>query len=727
MGKRVRDKDLYTMTGSFPYQALRGMRTKLLLLIQLLFWILMATASQAATYTVNSTDDEADTNPGDLICQTASVKCSLRAAIQTANATPNSQDAFGVTQPDVIAIPAGTYTLTIGGASEDLEDPAATGDLDITESVDITGDGSNNTIIDGNNSDRVFQIMSGAKVSISGVTIQHGFVTNDNGGGINNSGILTLNSSTISSNVVDTIVSGGGGGGIYNQGDLTLENCTIDSNRAGTGTAAGGGGIQNEGATGVGSNTVRTTIIGSTVSNNTAPLGAGVRNLFGRVDIDISVIESNTADFSGGGVENVGGSATISRTAIRNNTAPQNGGGIDNLGAMDIGNSTIYGNQTLGINPGGTGGAGAGVFNSGDGILNLFNSTISGNNALIGGGIYNHREILSTNSTIFDNSATSGGSEVYACGNKDESLGLGCDNGITDSAENIVIHTKFVNTIVGNTSTSTNCDGDVAHLITSNGHNIETANSCGFASTGDMSNVATSSLFDSGLADNGGSVPSLLTFSIPTTSPAHNAADLASCPVIDERGFKRDEGDGLCDIGAYEISTTANFAVLDLALDIQYKSATPQNGAVQTTITLTVLNKGPLKGTNIVLTGKLPSSLAWLKITSLTAGASGGTCSLTPTGFTCTIASIDAYKSADFFLAVLVTQAGSFVLDAEVTSDQADNFRPDNTKSITVTIPTVDSSTSGGNNFSGSGGGGIMDWLSLMVLLTPAARRIPRH
>jgi len=56
---------------------------------------------------------------------------------------------------------AGTFLLTIAGTDENA---AATGDLDINRSVKIEGKGAGSTIVDGNQLDRVFQVLSG-KVS----------------------------------------------------------------------------------------------------------------------------------------------------------------------------------------------------------------------------------------------------------------------------------------------------------------------------------------------------------------------------------------------------------------------------------------------------------------------------------------------------------------------------------------------------------------------------------
>ena len=85
---------------------------------------------------------------------------------------------------------------------------------------------------------------------------------------------------------------------------------------------------------------------------------------------------------------------------------------------------------------------------------------------------------------------------------------------------------------------------------------------------------------------------------------------------------------------------------------------------------------------------------------------------------------IDPYASANIFVAVLATQAGKFNVSGYVQSnDQAENYNPDNSKSVTVDIPTVAGSSVSGNNFAGATGGGAMDWLSLLVLLSILGRR----
>ena len=112
-----------------------------------------------STFRVNTTLDAVAANLK--TGQDAAGQVSLRSAIMAADARGGNNK---------IMLPAGTFTLTIAGAGEDKD---ASGDLDINANVTIKGQGAGNTIIDGNNLDRVIQVLGG-RVSISGVTIQHG-------------------------------------------------------------------------------------------------------------------------------------------------------------------------------------------------------------------------------------------------------------------------------------------------------------------------------------------------------------------------------------------------------------------------------------------------------------------------------------------------------------------------------------------------------------------------
>ena len=114
-----------------------------------------------ATITVGTTAD-AITDDG---------SCSLREAIIAANtnASVDNCPAGSAILVDVIILPPGVYTLTIAGTNENQ---AMTGDLDLTDSagIAIIGDGSDTTIIDGAQIDRVLESRDGS-LSLTNLTI----------------------------------------------------------------------------------------------------------------------------------------------------------------------------------------------------------------------------------------------------------------------------------------------------------------------------------------------------------------------------------------------------------------------------------------------------------------------------------------------------------------------------------------------------------------------------
>src|SRR5687767_12541016 len=106
----------------------------------------LVVSAQSSTFTVNTTTDSVDANPGDGVCADADGRCSLRAAIMEANADPNHTK---------VNLPAGNYitTLTSGLTDESF------GDLDITKNIEITGAGADATFIsNGIAGERVIEI-----------------------------------------------------------------------------------------------------------------------------------------------------------------------------------------------------------------------------------------------------------------------------------------------------------------------------------------------------------------------------------------------------------------------------------------------------------------------------------------------------------------------------------------------------------------------------------------
>src|SRR5215218_1343018 len=150
--------------------------------------------------------------------------CSLREAVLAANA------AIGT---DFIVLGAGRYTLSLTGAGEDL---GATGDLDISDDLAIVGRDAANTLIVANETDRVFDVQTGAKLELVSLTVTRGYVLNGNGGGIRVAGELDLTRAEVTLNQAEL----GKGGGIASVGGavLNIDQSSIWSNRS---TNQGGG------------------------------------------------------------------------------------------------------------------------------------------------------------------------------------------------------------------------------------------------------------------------------------------------------------------------------------------------------------------------------------------------------------------------------------------------------------------------------------------------------
>ena len=226
------------------------------------FWIVaivavlaLLSSVHAATFTVNDTTDAVDANPGDGNCLVAPAGCSLRAAIQEANALPG---------PDTITVPSGVFELTRTGV-ETPSDPAAVTDLDVTDDVTITGAGASATIVDAKGTGRVFDVASSA--TIVGLTIR-------GGDEVDGGGLLVLPDTTLSLTVRDVQITGNKaahGGALFVDGGavVLLERVSITGN---TGTTSGG---TAEITAGGGTVTLRNATVSGNVSGQTDLVNGG--------------------------------------------------------------------------------------------------------------------------------------------------------------------------------------------------------------------------------------------------------------------------------------------------------------------------------------------------------------------------------------------------------------------------------------------------------------------
>jgi hypothetical protein len=306
--------------------------------------------------------------------------------------------------------------------------------LAITQDLGIAGPGADVITVSGQSLFQVFNIASGATVTISGLTIANG--SSSDGGGIANNGTLAIIACTLPNNGPG-IFAGANfrGGGVFNTGALTILGSTFSSNCAGS----EGGGIYNAGtltistsaftgncAFGYGGgiyNAGTLTVSDCTLSSNTAGDGGG-GGLFngGTATIRASTLSQNLLNAhvgQGGGIANWG-KLMLTDSSVLNNVAGRKGqgGGIYNAGTLMVIASAIRSNTAAAFDDGGVG-SGGGIYNERSGNLTVFESTLSGNTASgtveapfsgfgFGGGIYNAGTLSLTNSTLSGNSAEGG-------------------------------------------------------------------------------------------------------------------------------------------------------------------------------------------------------------------------------------------------------------------------------------------------------------------------------
>lgn len=350
------------VSSTYPMSLLQQRRVgrHLALLTTFLCASAAAVPAAAATFQVNTTADAVDASPGNGVCATAAAKCTLRAAIQEANALPGQ---------DTVKVPAGVFRLTRLGKAEAL---SATGDLNIRRSMRLEGAGPSSTFIQGTvcadpddpdctsedvpgDTDRVLSIVNAGTnpvVDISGVTIQNGGGYDVPAGGIYVGAGTTV---TLSRVRVRENKSRQFGGGIANDGDLTVSQSSIVRNtlpvNAIGGVTSSGGGILNS----VGG-TLR--VERSLIAENEAARGGGIRNAGGTLIVVNSTISGNKAVARGGGVMNFG-QAAFAFTTITGNEAnwgqPQVDLGEERLGGgiyhvAGNGSTLLIGNSILAAN-----------------------------------------------------------------------------------------------------------------------------------------------------------------------------------------------------------------------------------------------------------------------------------------------------------------------------------------------------------------------------------------
>jgi len=241
---------------------------------------------------------------------------------------------------------------------------------------------------------------------------------------------------------------------------------------------------------------------GMTISGN---LSSGVFRINQGAEVvlrNLSIVNGRTA--SGGGVFNEG-TVIIDHSLVANNAADADGGGVGIAGTS---------NQTT-----------------------IINSTLSGNVAKRGGGIFVFRTTVIRNSTIADNTAGDGGGLRFADGALDmrnSIIANNVDNDATNSA-------------------TPNCSVAAGKAPVFTGSNLASDTGCGTDPALIIANPALAPI-----ANNGGPTN---TYALLLGSPAIDGGKLCT-ESTDQRYVSRPQG-ASCDLGAFELD---RFATVTLTI-----------------------------------------------------------------------------------------------------------------------------------------------------------------
>jgi hypothetical protein len=248
---------------------------------------------------------------GGLVTATITVNCGPTLVL-------NSNDSGDGSLRSTINTACAGSTLTFNPVLIGQTITLTSGELLISKSLTIQGPAANLTVMrstaGGTPQFRVFNVTASnpAVVTIFGLTISNG------SGGTNGGGILNSNTATL--NVTTDVVSNNTaqfGGGILNLGNgpVNITTSTFNNNTA----TNSGGGIYNNGTNAV-------NVVNSTVSGNTAAAGGGIFNVQGGLNLNGSTISNNSAPGgagAGGGIfnNNTATAAILINTIVAGNTA----------------------------------------------------------------------------------------------------------------------------------------------------------------------------------------------------------------------------------------------------------------------------------------------------------------------------------------------------------------------------------------------------------------------
>ena len=277
--------------------------------------------------------------------------------------------------------------------------------------------------------------------------------------------------------------------------------------------------------------------------------GAGLVN-YQKLTLNNVVVRNNSAEkLEGAGIQNEG-ELFLNKVVIRDNTVvgdtyTDTGGGILNRGTLVLTDTTVSGNQAP---------YGGGLYNAGESKATIERTLFSGNKALSGSAMYVWGNLQLINTTIHGNNFpgfTGGRCAVRVEKTADILFSTITDNLSTYYEAGLCRASGAILTLRGTilagnkqigVSASNNCSyGDPITKL----YNIEDADTCNFSPDTNLINTDPKL---GPLQDNGGPT---LTRALAADSPAIDYVRVNTGVTVDQRGFTRPVGPW-ADIGAYE-------------------------------------------------------------------------------------------------------------------------------------------------------------------------------
>ena len=305
------------------------------ILLAVLVVALVAPAG-AADFTVTTTADGADANLIDGVCNDGTGECTLRAAIQTANAEGGADD---------VLLAAGVYELSLK-RNTDLAD-GATGDLDVTSDITVTGIGNDApcsgigcSSIDAKAAkDRVFDVAAAGDLRLENLSVANGKAAKDD------------------FNPVQILDEVSGGcirvAGDFEADDFVAQRCSSPDDGGCIGFV--------DGATGAFEDSLLTAC-------KAKDGGGGIESDLADVDLERVTISGSSAGDDGGGIELSGGQVTARNLTLSGNKARE-GAGLE----LEGGATAVLNNVTLAANKASDG---ASLHNDGS-TITISNSIVS--------------------------------------------------------------------------------------------------------------------------------------------------------------------------------------------------------------------------------------------------------------------------------------------------------------------------------------------------------------